>query len=589
MLQHSRIWAHLPQFHKTVFTMESQCPFLDKLSPEIRISIYSHVFGPSLVIKPSSSDTALGVRKHQPEDTVYLQETDISLDTIVLVTSKQIYNEALLILYKDKIIRGTTQDFNELFFNSDFTELARHIRIADCISSYEDADFHTILCRLQSLPTVRSLTILSDCMYFQEDDRPHVFTVPRFCEEADLGEATCVDIGRYQLHGRFFNFQVAHRRLVQLWSSVKSTPDDYDPFEDLKSMQAKWPPRGSSLNFTYWYLQTYLRCWVGLLEELRREIGSLHHLAPHNESMDSPFLSNKRRAEMILEFEESICRLDVQGIHLEDDDEHAVLDCPFPFAQLESGHGHDWPYKFTELMSLKITAYLSEYDENNYPERRPRRAYWAETDGCMPTIEYMLMHQDIARAGLPDTHYIRSPVRPGEVLEVIDTAEFWIRDYYYMFRGIVGWSYLELSLFGALEKKQLASLRIALTGFAPDSVHHNDDYLNKWSAGLLRRYICASVQAGSAEVATLDGASSGDLRLIVHALLSVLRWDRIAFLRLVPEMRTFAPEGFLDDDLYEPFAWLFGPLLLEGCRGYFGASNLGLDWEQHLSIRQLVG
>jgi len=36
--------------------MEVQSTFLDKLSSEIRLSIYSHVFGLSLVIKPSSSD-----------------------------------------------------------------------------------------------------------------------------------------------------------------------------------------------------------------------------------------------------------------------------------------------------------------------------------------------------------------------------------------------------------------------------------------------------------------------------------------------------------------------------------------------------
>jgi hypothetical protein len=55
--------------------MEAQSTFLEKLSPETRLSIYSHVFGTSLVVKPSSSDTARGIKMHEPEDTVYLQET----------------------------------------------------------------------------------------------------------------------------------------------------------------------------------------------------------------------------------------------------------------------------------------------------------------------------------------------------------------------------------------------------------------------------------------------------------------------------------------------------------------------------------
>ena len=47
--------------------MKSQGFFLEKLSPEVRLSIYSYVLGPSLVTKPSSSDTAFGVKRKKTD------------------------------------------------------------------------------------------------------------------------------------------------------------------------------------------------------------------------------------------------------------------------------------------------------------------------------------------------------------------------------------------------------------------------------------------------------------------------------------------------------------------------------------------
>jgi hypothetical protein len=314
--------------------MEAQSAFLEKLSPETRLSIYSHVFGPSLVIKPSGSDTALGMKARSPEDTVYLQETETHLNPSILATSKFIYNEALPVLYKDKIVRGTTRDFEQLLENSDFTERARHIKIADCISTYRDADFHAILCRLQSLPKLRSLAILSDCLYsFCQNGRSRLCMIPRFCEEANLGEATCVAIGRYQLHSKFSKCQLVHRRLVQLWPGVKSTPADYDPFQDFECMRAKWPPRGNSQDFARWYLQTSLRCWIGMAEVVRR-VGLAHSLEPHDASVERPHMPDEARLEIFAEFLNSTCPFDFSSLDINTDSNIArvVEDCPCPTA-----------------------------------------------------------------------------------------------------------------------------------------------------------------------------------------------------------------------------------------------------------------
>jgi hypothetical protein len=276
------------------------------------------------------------MKKHRAEDTVYLP--DIPLDPSILATNRFIYNEALPVLYRDKIIRGTTHDFKLLLENSNFTAHARHIEIADCLSSYRDADFHDILCRLQSLPRLRSLAILSDCLYsLGQDARPRLYTVPRFCEEADLGEATCVDIGRYQLHGKFSKFQVVHRRLVQLWPSVKSTPEDYDPVQDFESMRTKWPPRGNSQDFTRWYLQTYLRCWVGLAEEVRK-VGVAHSLEPHDDSVECPHVPKGARLKIFIEFFGSMCPFDFNSLDMNTEGDLGLFleDCPCPVHHLDA-------------------------------------------------------------------------------------------------------------------------------------------------------------------------------------------------------------------------------------------------------------
>jgi len=574
--------------------MEAQSTFLDRLSPETRISIYSHVFGTSLVVKPSSSETALGMKKHRPVDTVYLSETDTKPETSILATSGFIYNEALPVLYRDKIIRGTTRDFKQLLEkNSNFIEHARHVEIADCVSTYRDDDFHSILYRLQSLPRVRSLTILSDCLYsLSENARPRLYTVSRFCEEANLGEATCVDIGRYQLHGKFSRFQFVHRRLVQLWPDVKSTPEDYDAFEDFDSMRTKWPPRGNSQDFPRWYLQTSLRCWVGLADEIRK-IKLAHSLEPHEvDSVECPHLPEGARLEIFARWFTSTCPFDFISLDMNTDSGIGRLVTDLPIHQLGPGHGHEVLSLITEVLSLETTIYHSEYDNNDRPQKRWREAHWAETDGCMPTIEFMLMHQDIARAGLPDTHYFQNPVRPQE-LEVMDRVELWIYQQSFMCQGIYPCSHRhEVSLFGYLEKTQLGKLYFAMMNYSfdrdrPDDGNYISD-LNSWSADLLRRYILASGQAEPLEVEMLENVDAEDLRSIVRAVQHLLGpWgvnDKEEFLRLAPPKRTFAPEDF-DDDLYEPFAWLYGPLLLDCCRSYLNTSILGLNWEYYLTDR----
>jgi hypothetical protein len=400
-----------------------------------------------------------------------------------------------------------------------------------------------------------------------------------------------VDIGRYQLHGAFSRIQFVQRRLVQLWPSVKNTPEDYDPIQDFESMRTKWPPRGNSEDFTRWYLQTSLRCWVGLAEEVRR-VGLAHSLEPHDDSVECPHMPDEARLEIFAEFLNSTCPFDYNSLDMNTDSNigRVVRDCPCPISHLGPEHGHEVLSKFTEILSLETTIYHSEYDNNGRPQRRWREAYWAEIDGCMPTIEFMLMHQEIARAGPPDAHYFQNPVRPEE-LEVIDRVEFCINQHRVMMGVILPCtSRREVHLLGDLEKKQLANLIFAMTNYSFDRDRPDDDNyvpdLHVWSADLLRRYVLASGQAEPAEVAMMQNVGADDLQAIMIAVLDLLISEETTeFLRLVPPMQTFAPEDF-DDGLYEPFAWLYGPLLMDCCRSYLNTSNLGLNWEPYLTDRR---
>lgn len=75
--------------------------FLNKLSPELRLRIYGHVFGSSRVIKPADSNTALDMRK---DPTAHIATsfappaTDVLLDVSILISNRFIFTEALPVL-----------------------------------------------------------------------------------------------------------------------------------------------------------------------------------------------------------------------------------------------------------------------------------------------------------------------------------------------------------------------------------------------------------------------------------------------------------------------------------------------------------
>lgn len=125
------------------------------------------------------------------------------------------------------------------------------------------------LLQLQTLTRIQSITILSDDWAPFYEGRSDIFTVQEFTDHTGLGNATCVDIGRFQLNGMFSHIQIADRKLVKMWSEVVSTTD-YDVYADVLAVINANHSCVRMPNVVIWAAQTSLRRWVGLYQEVFR-------------------------------------------------------------------------------------------------------------------------------------------------------------------------------------------------------------------------------------------------------------------------------------------------------------------------------
>jgi hypothetical protein len=141
--------------------------FLGKLAPELRVKIYGHVLGSSKAIKPSNSTASVGIdndvfalsAQEEPKHTI--------IEVSVLATNKLIHKEATHVLYHNKTFRATFPELKRLLRNKKFVANVESIEVADCANTQGHSDLNgcsRVLKRLQQLPRVRSVVILSDCL-----------------------------------------------------------------------------------------------------------------------------------------------------------------------------------------------------------------------------------------------------------------------------------------------------------------------------------------------------------------------------------------------------------------------------------------
>jgi hypothetical protein len=125
-----------------------------------------------------------------------------------------------------------------------------------------------LLERLQRLPRVKSIFILSDCLPSELHNVPDSWvSVTDFVQEAGLGPVTCLDIGLFQLHGKFMNVQIMNKRLVEMWPAVRGTPEGYDGFDDAVAIIDKLQSSMHIPNVSVWASHTSLRCWVDIQQQ----------------------------------------------------------------------------------------------------------------------------------------------------------------------------------------------------------------------------------------------------------------------------------------------------------------------------------
>lgn len=520
--------------------MAPPCDFLDKLAPELRVSIYKHIFGDSEVIKMRDSTASLGIDNYQISLNDLITVTHVPLETSILATNKLIHREATEILYHNRIIRATIPEFGELLHEKEFVNNAEKVEIADCKNGFARFDSNTVLKHLQNLPRMLSVVILSDCLYSigrPDGDRAwspsyaDIVSVSDFAENiAQLGHVTCVDIGRYELHGNWSRVQIVNRKLSKMWPSARDTPEDYDVWEDLDTIWNRWQPPVTLSDQLALTLQTSFRCWVGLHEELvamnssgkinellvQARAGTLSELDSTRLQLMTMFVvSNHRRDEP-----------DLETRHLR---------------HLKPGDDYEKLAWATEYLAKRTAVFGSLEGSVAGLNTRIRASHWAEADGGLHSIECIIKQQRLAIEGIPTSRYILDPVRRKQLIDC-DTVR----------RVIDAYSFDRLakpellSALSPLEFRQLAYLCIATVAGShrfslPGGVVHGRE-LDEWASDLLKRHLLVSDWADPKDVQNMS------LRDMSDCLIALLRRPDLK------EIRTEPPEG-IDDDLFVPLAW----------------------------------
>jgi hypothetical protein len=543
--------------------------FLDKLAPELRVQIYGHIFGTSNTIKPSDSTASLGVDKSELNPAALIANPHTPLESSILATNKLIFREAVQVLYHNRVIRATLIDLKQLLQDKDFVANVESVEITDCWNGVKSVSCSGILDNLHELPRIRSIVILSDCLSIAGSKlgTPTTFMiVPRFIRhKAGLGHATCVDIGRYQLHGKYSRVHVVDRRLTKMWPSAQSVPAGYDAWADLDAIMQRWKLRVHVRDRMRLALQTSFRCWVGLHEEvvLMRASGKILELR------------NQTRNGTISETDAA--KLDLADRYMK----AAVgLYLPLEFfmqdpklrslRDLMPGDDPTVLSRATEYLALNITTFRREPDRQVI-HRAPNlvTAHWAEADGGLDVVEEMIEQQELAFAGLPSASYILDPVRSDRLIE-----SSLVRDH---IKG-AGFERLispaALAALEPMEFMQFAHLSIAANpAYSLVPRRSNKSYgkeLDAWAIDLLKRHLLASK---CSDPSMIQDMSLEDLRKSLSLLLQRPSLSKA---------RTDPPED-LDPDLFVPLAWSYGWQYANICADQHEAGlevEEGSDWDE---------
>ncbi|GIZ45720.1 hypothetical protein CKM354_000887500 [Cercospora kikuchii] len=250
------------------------CSFLDKLSAEIRVQIYGHVFGEATHVRPAP-DQSLANDSNGDEESSEASHELVLMETSIMATNKQIHEEAAETFYNKKIIRLTFAQLDMTLEvlesgNTHHLDIVRRIDIVECKSA-RVASVHYCLFRLHLLPHLKSLVILTEYLTTMGHPDLH-WTAQHWATTMGLPPLICVDVGKFKFkvkkHTKLEKVWLMNSKLVRMWPSVKSTPEDYNVADEADKIINEWSMSGYMGNFVAWASHTSLRMWVALHEEV---------------------------------------------------------------------------------------------------------------------------------------------------------------------------------------------------------------------------------------------------------------------------------------------------------------------------------
>lgn len=265
------------------------CYLIDKLSPEVRIRIYQFIFGPGArahrieptkrtfaTVAPSPLESLVDLK---PFDTIQCISTDI------FAVNKLIHNESIEAFYNNKVISATFVEFERLMSLDYLRQLIRDVEIIHCNHTNPDGIVPRVLLSAQSLPRLKTFTILSEYLARTGTGEDHT-TVREFSVTHGLGSVECTDVGKYKLCDYSDKITITNSKILRMWPSVVSTPDDFDALKEVMTLIDACDVNTALSNMMAWASRTSLRLWVALLQKCidRLDHPNMYDDMPPNET-----------------------------------------------------------------------------------------------------------------------------------------------------------------------------------------------------------------------------------------------------------------------------------------------------------------
>jgi len=209
--------------------MASLSYFTDKLSTETRVQIYEYIFGSAAHAKKLFQQTSSASGQTYKDERLMLFEPakviSKPFDTSIFSVSKQTSAEALDTFFGSKTIRVT---FDQLLYSRD-AEYVPFLRKIDFVAWKQGKDqVQAAVDMALRLPRLKSVIILSDGLSWVPELKDSM-TVRDWARGAGIGDVVCVDVGKYELLGRYKGIKIVNTRLRSLWSRTPNMPEGIDP------------------------------------------------------------------------------------------------------------------------------------------------------------------------------------------------------------------------------------------------------------------------------------------------------------------------------------------------------------------------